>query len=156
MNSERRRLVTTVRATLRDLGAQLALLNRQVGARAELRDVDLGCLDLLSREGPLTPAGLARSTGLHPATVTGILDRLEAGGWVARERDLEDRRAVRIRVLSARAPELLRLYGGMNRSLDAICDGYSDAELRVLADFLGRAAAAGHEATEALAGEERS
>ena len=41
----------------------------------------------------------------------------------------------------------------MNRSLDAICDGYSDAELRVLADFLGRAAAAGLDATEALAGE---
>ena len=73
---------------------QLSLLNLHVGAHLDLKDVDLNCLDLLASHGPLSPTALARRAGLHPATMTGILDRLERGGWVARERDPSDRRAV--------------------------------------------------------------
>jgi MarR family len=40
------------------------------------------CLDLITRHGPLSPSAPARRAGLHPATMTGILDRLERGGWV--------------------------------------------------------------------------
>src|SRR4029453_11698775 len=36
---------------------------------------------------PPNPSALARRAGLHPATITGILDRLQRGGGVARERD---------------------------------------------------------------------
>src|SRR6266545_4170113 len=92
----RRRLTTAIKESLRDLRNQLALLNHQVGARVELKDVDLDCLELISRHGPLSPSALARRAGLHPATVTGILDRLERGGWIARQRDPSDRRAVTV------------------------------------------------------------
>jgi DNA-binding MarR family transcriptional regulator len=54
---------------------QLSLLNRQVGAQVDLKDVDMDCLDLINRHGPLSPTALARRAGLHPATMTGILDR---------------------------------------------------------------------------------
>jgi DNA-binding MarR family transcriptional regulator len=37
--------------------------------------------------------------GASAATITGILDRLERGGWAARDRDPSDRRAVRVRAL---------------------------------------------------------
>src|SRR5215469_12446334 len=73
----RRRLITGIKESLRAMGTQLSLLNHQVGARIELKDVDLNCLDLLARDGPLSPTALARRAGLHPATMTGILDRLE-------------------------------------------------------------------------------
>jgi len=66
------------------LSIQLSLLNHQVGARAGLNDADLDCLDLVARHGPLSPSALAQRAALHPATITGILDRLERGGWVAR------------------------------------------------------------------------
>src|SRR5882762_4956839 len=95
----RRRLVASVKGSLREMRNQLSLFNRQVGARLELKDVDLDCLDLINRYGPLSPTALARRAGLHPATLTGILDRLERGGWVARERDPADRRAVVVRAL---------------------------------------------------------
>jgi len=88
--------------------------------------------------------------GLHPATMTGIVDRLERAGWVARERDPADRRAVLVRPLRERGAELFRLYGGMNRSLDEICAGYSDEQLMLLADFLSRTTTAGRAATEDL------
>ena len=46
-----------------------------------------GILELINRLGPLSPSALAKEAGLHPATLTGILDRLERGGWLHRERD---------------------------------------------------------------------
>jgi len=147
----RRRLSTAIKEALRELSIQLSLLNHHVGARVDLKDVDLDCLDLISRNGPLSPSALARRAGLHPATMTGIIDRLERGGWVARDRDTSDRRAVLIRALRDRNSELLRLYSGMNTSVDQICAGYSDAELDLLADFLRRTAHAGRTATDDLA-----
>jgi len=78
----RRRLTTAIKESLRELSIQLSLLNHHVSGRLELNDVDLDCLDLISRHGPLSPSALARRAGLHPATITGILDRLERGGWV--------------------------------------------------------------------------
>jgi|SRR6266545_1249467 DNA-binding MarR family transcriptional regulator len=151
----RRRLTTAIKESLRDLRNQLALLNHQVGARVELKDVDLDCLELISRHGPLSPSALARRAGLHPATVTGILDRLQRGGWVTRERDPDasDRRAVAVRALRDRSGELFRLYAGMNSAIDQICDGYDDAELELLADFLRRTTNAGRDATAELAGD---
>ena len=148
----RKRLTAAIKLALRDLRMQLSLLNLHVGAQVDLRDVDLDCLDLIACYGPLSPTGLARRAGLHPATITGILDRLERGGWVVRERDPADRRAVLVRALLARNADLMRLYGGMNASLDQICAGYAETELELVADFLKRTASAGRAATDDLAG----
>jgi DNA-binding MarR family transcriptional regulator len=146
-------LTTQIKDSLRELSVQLSLLNHQVSAHLEIKDADLGCLELIGRYGPLSPSTLARRAGLHPATMTGILDRLESGGWVARDRDPSDRRAVVVRALRDRGAEVFHLYSGMNASMDTICAGYSDAELEVLGDFLSRTTAAGRDATDALAGE---
>jgi DNA-binding MarR family transcriptional regulator len=149
----RRRLTTQIKESLRELRGQLALLNHQVGAHLELKDVDLDCLDLISRHGPLSPSALARRAGLHPATMTGILDRLERGGWISRDRDPEDRRAVAVQSLPDRGVELFGLFAGMNGKLDQICAGYSGEQLELLADFLRRATDAGRDATHELAGD---
>jgi len=149
----RRRLATAIKESLRELSIQLSLLNHHVSGRLALNDVDLDCLDLISRHGPLSPSALARRAGLHPATITGILDRLERGGWVVRERDQADRRAVTVRALRSRGAEVLQLYSGMNASMDQICAGYTDTELELLAGFLRRTAAAGRTATDTLAGD---
>jgi DNA-binding MarR family transcriptional regulator len=152
-DSDRRRLTASIKQSLRELSIQLSLLNHQVGARAGLNDVDLDCLDLIARQGPLGPSALAQRAALHPATVTGILDRLEEGGWVVRERDPSDRRAVVVRAVRGKSAELARLYAGMNAFMSEICAGYGDAELRAVADFLRRTAEAGKSATDELAGE---
>jgi DNA-binding MarR family transcriptional regulator len=148
----RRRTNTAIKESLRELSIQLSLLNHQVGARLELRDVDLDCLELINRHGAMSPSTLSRRAGLHPATMTGILDRLERGGWIARERDTTDRRAVIVRSRRDRNAELYRLYGGMNSAMDRICAGYTEKQLDLLADFLRQVTAAGHDAAEDLAG----
>jgi len=151
--ARRRRLTAAIKESLRELTVQLSLLNHHVSAHVALNDVDLDCLDLINRHGPLSPSALARRAGLHPATITGILDRLERGGWVARDRDPSDRRAVAVRALHDRNAELFGLYAGMNASMDGICAGYTGSELEVLADFLRRTASAGRNATDDLAGD---
>ena len=148
----RRRLATEIKASLRDLRNQLSLLNHRVVTRLELKDIDLDCLELIARDGPLGPTELARRAGLHPATTTGILDRLQRGGWVIRERDpgAADRRAVAVRATRDRIGELYRLYAGMSTAMDDICDRYTDSELATIADFLTRTTRAGKDATTEL------
>jgi DNA-binding MarR family transcriptional regulator len=82
--------------------------------------------------------------------MTGILDRLERAGWVARERDPSDRRGVVVKPERARGGEVIRLYAGMSSSMDEICAGYDEETLAILAEFLRRAADAAHHASEAL------
>jgi DNA-binding MarR family transcriptional regulator len=147
----RRRLTRAIKESLRELSNQLSLLNHHVSAHIDLNDTDLDCLELINRHGPLNPSALARRAGLHPATITGILDRLERGGWVARERDPSDRRAVVVRALRDRSAELFRLYAGMDTAMDQLCAGYGDEELQLLADFLHRTTDAGRTATDQLA-----
>jgi DNA-binding MarR family transcriptional regulator len=152
----RRRLTRGIKDALRDLGGELSRLNQSVGGRLDLKGTDLECLDLIMRHGPLSPSALARRTGLHPATMTGVLDRLERGGWIVRDRDAADRRGVLIRAQRGRGAEVLRLYlvdSGMNAALDQICAEYSGDELDVIAGFLRRTAEAGRTAAATLAGD---
>jgi DNA-binding MarR family transcriptional regulator len=149
----RQHLSAEIRDSLRGLRIQLSLLNYHVGSQLELKDVDLDCFDIIDAYGPLSPSQLARCSGLHPATVTGILDRLERGGWIARERDPSDRRALIVRALRDRYGELLSHYSGMSRSMNKLLADYTDEELETIADFMRRTVDAGRSATAELASE---
>jgi DNA-binding MarR family transcriptional regulator len=151
----RKRLNRAIKEALRELGAELTRLNHGVGGQLDLKGSDLECLDLVTREGPLSPSALARRAGLHPATMTGVIDRLERGGWVVRERDPADRRGVVVRAQRGRGAEVLRLYlvdSGMNAAMDEICARYDEADLEMVAAFLRETAGAGAAAAAKLAG----
>lgn len=146
-----RRRVVQIKDTLREVRGELTALNQGIGERAGLREADLHCLDVISRDGPLGPSDVARRVGVHPATMTGVLDRLERGGWILREPHPNDRRAVLVRAAPQRGRELAALYAGMNTAVDDICARYGDAELNVIIDFLTRVADAGRTVRHELA-----
>lgn len=149
---ERRRSTVAIKESLRELSVRLSLVNQQVSGRLAMRPVDLDCLDLIGRHGPLSPTALARLSGLHAATLTGILDRLEKAGWVSRDRDPSDRRAVLVQVRKERGHEVFAMYAGLNAEMDGILAGYADQELAVLTDFLRRCADVSRKAAADLAG----
>jgi len=147
-----RRLANRVKDALRDASLQVALLNHQVGSRLKMRDVDFDCLNLLNQHGPVGPGALAKLAGLHPATMTGVLDRLERAGWATRDRDPADRRAVVVRAAPERGREIFELYAGMNGSMDEICADYTVEQLEIIEEFLRRTATAGRDSTAGLTG----
>jgi DNA-binding MarR family transcriptional regulator len=128
---------------LRRLTQQLYRLNDVVGSQIDLLPGDLGVLDILGRDGPLSPRDVIAVTGIHPATLTGVLDRLERGGWLARRPDPDDRRRVVLKAAMDRGGEVARLYAPMNKAITEICSGYSVEELARIVDFLERIAEAG-------------
>jgi DNA-binding MarR family transcriptional regulator len=118
------------------MGAQLSRLNSAVGGAVELKGLDVELLDHIGRIGPVSPSELAAALHIHPATLTGILDRLESGGWVVRERSSNDRRKVSLRALRTRAPELVRLYAPMNTAVTTVCADLTAEQLATVRDFL--------------------
>src|SRR5688500_9030262 len=69
-----------------------------MGERMGLGMSEEKTLDLLQRLGPLTAGEIAQHTGLAPASVSGLIDRLEAKWLVRRVRHPKDRRRVIVEV----------------------------------------------------------
>src|SRR3982751_1579276 len=111
---------------------------------------DLECLDFLNLEGRVTAGRLAELTGLTTGAITGVVDRLEKAGLVRRERDEDDRRKVFISIVPENVAKIGKYYEQLQRTMQGVFDGYTDAELRLLLRF----ALQGYEtmlaATEAL------
>lgn len=122
---------------LRRLNSVLSMTNRAVGAVLGIKDADLTVLDVLHREGPLTPTELARRTRTHLATMTGVLRRLERGGWVERRPDAADRRSVRIH--TAGVNRLTDVYARTDEELVGLISDWSDEHRHLLVGFLDAA-----------------
>jgi len=77
----------TLQRGLQDLRIELSILTDKIAQAAGLNPRDLDVLDVVVHDGGLTPKQLAERTGIHPATLTGVLARLYDEGWVTRTRD---------------------------------------------------------------------
>ena len=125
----RQRRTTEIRDTLRELASNLRCSTiTSAHASTQGRRPRLPEPHRSSRSTqPERPRTTRRAA---PATITGILDRLERGGWVARERDPSDRRAVLVRALPDRNADLMRLYSGMSASMNKLLAAYADPRTR--------------------------
>lgn len=150
MTASRKQATHRVQFALRELGPGIERVSGAVGSVVGLTTTDLAILDLIGRAGPVSPGALAETVGVHPATMTGILDRLEEGGWIARERSTEDRRKVHLRALRSRGPELVRLYRPMNDAIAGICAKLDVEQLETVASFLEAVGAAARDAASEI------
>ncbi|MBT0653431.1 MarR family winged helix-turn-helix transcriptional regulator [Geomobilimonas luticola] len=86
----------------------------------------LWALKILAKTSPLRVSELAHQMYLRPATVVGILDRLEGKGLVTRTRSKEDRRAIDLNLTEkgkdvvAKAPEVAQVM--LIRGLEELTD----------------------------------
>jgi len=111
-----------------------------VGARLGLIAAERHCLGLLY-SGPQSAGAVATATGLTPAAVTALIDRLEARGLVTRTRSMEDRRKVVIEATELTRELSERYYGAIAREGEKAVTGFSDAELAAVLRFINAALA---------------
>jgi DNA-binding MarR family transcriptional regulator len=95
-------------------------------------------LFLLNRLGPLSAGEIARETGLATASVTDLIDRLGAKGYVSRGPHPTDRRRIVVTLNEASVTSSRRGFGVPNPSLTELCERYDDEQLELIADFLRR------------------
>jgi DNA-binding MarR family transcriptional regulator len=86
---------------LRRIVKALELFSKEVDARFGLTAPQLWALWELGKEGPLALKDLSARLHVHPSTMVGVVDRLEAKGLAARKPDPADRRRVRLTLTPA-------------------------------------------------------
>lgn len=136
---ERVELLAALDRAMREASAQSVLVSQATAERLGMSQTDLECLDVLNVNGPITAGRLAALTGLTTGAVTGLVDRLEAAGFVRREPDPGDRRRVIVRPLPEANERIGPLYAPMAREMAELSARYGDEELRLLLDFFERA-----------------
>jgi len=95
-------------------------------------------LFLLSRLGPLSAGEIARETGLATASVTDLIDRLVAKGYVSRGPHPTDRRRIVVALDEAAIKDARSGFGVPNPSLASLCAHYDAGQLELITDFLRR------------------
>jgi DNA-binding MarR family transcriptional regulator len=149
----RAELLRELEAAGRAQSAATVMFHSTLAAKRGLSATEEKALDLLDRFGPLTAGELAKRAGLAPASVTGLVDRLERKGFARRVPHPRDGRSVlvevdRDRVMASLGP----LFADWFRSLDELWAGYSDEQLKLILHFLNEAARRQQQATANLTG----
>lgn len=135
----------------RDLSDAAVLYHTALAERLGLGASDWKTLGLLERHGPMTAGDLAERAGLAPPSVTGMIDRLERGGWVRRTRDPADKRRVVVELAhEVNRERQFALFGGLMRRLADLYERYTDDELSLVLDFMVETARRQMDATREL------
>jgi DNA-binding MarR family transcriptional regulator len=106
---------TAFAGALRDAVGRLGRRMRHQSPHPELSLGQLAALRSLERHGVMTPGELAEHEKVQPPSMTRILARLEATGYVTREPHPDDRRQVSVRP----SPAGLALLADDRRRRDA-------------------------------------
>src|SRR5450631_171161 len=114
----------------------LAEQSRKADHETGLTGSQLWVVKMLDGSSPLMVSDLARRMYLHPATMVGLIDRLEAKGLVQRTRSDKDRRVVHV-IITAQGRELVRnspevVQGLLVRGLETL----TDKQVKVISDGL--------------------
>jgi DNA-binding MarR family transcriptional regulator len=136
-DAERQTLLEAIAEEGRRMSTRSVLLHAAIADKLGLNPSDHKCADVLrDQPGPITAGRLAELTGLTTGAITGVLDRLERAGFVARDQDPNDRRRVVVRCTPERAPDLGPLFMPLRDGMIAFCERYTDAELRLILEFM--------------------
>ncbi|MGI5285368.1 MarR family winged helix-turn-helix transcriptional regulator [Nonomuraea polychroma] len=134
----------------RDSSNAAVMYHTAMGERLGLGMTEEKTLDLLQRLGPMTAGEIAQHTGLAPASVSGLIDRLEGKWLVRRTRDTKDRRRVIVEINQERLAGFGELFAPFVAALAELYERYTDDQLEVILDYLTRSTALQREATAGL------
>ena len=116
---------------------QSALHAEAMAESLALDTTALRCIGFISSEPGMTPGRLADLTGLTTGAVTGVLDRLERGGFIERSADPSDRRRTLIRVSHQSGP-VGHAYDQLAAAIEGVAGRLDKAERARLVETLDR------------------
>ncbi|OUC95176.1 MarR family winged helix-turn-helix transcriptional regulator [Streptosporangium minutum] len=146
----RERLLAALAEAGREHSTTAVMFHTAVSARMGLGMTEAKALDLLRRLGPLAAGEIAGHSGLTPASVSGLIDRLERKGFVRRIRDTEDRRRVIVEIRNDGVAGFGALFEDVVQGLEGLYATYTDEQLELILDFLRRSAEVQRAATAGL------
>ncbi|MGD9530915.1 MarR family transcriptional regulator [Pseudonocardia sp.] len=114
----------------------MVLFHTHLAALLGLGPTDEKVLEIVARHGTSTPGEIGERTGLAPASVTGVLDRLEAKGYVRRTPSATDRRRVEVTHEPAHARAVEELFTGLLAGLAEVYARYSTDDLELVAGYV--------------------
>ncbi|MET8907137.1 MarR family transcriptional regulator [Micromonospora sp. NPDC004551] len=85
---------------------------------------------------PITPGRLGEVLDLSSGSVTALVDRLERGGHIRRDRDTADRRKVFLHYADRGATLARDFFGPLGQRTDEVMGRFSDEELAVVHRFM--------------------
>lgn len=139
-------LVAELTGALRESSGLGVLYSEAVARRLGINSTDLESLDVILSRGPLSAGELAQACGVTAGAITGVLDRLEAAGFAARQADASDRRRVLVRAAPGVEQRLAPLFAPMARAVGEALKSYDEDELALVRDFVDRTRTAAGEA----------
>ena len=116
-------------------------LDTDAAALVNVSRNDLRCLNLLATS-PMKPSHIAKELGLTSGSVTSLLDRLEKGNLIKRDRDPDDRRGIIVHPTKHLFETLGPLYRSTVTKLKERAASYSQSELDQAVRYLSDAAIA--------------
>jgi DNA-binding MarR family transcriptional regulator len=84
----------------------------------------------------LSASELAHIVRLHPSTITGILQRLVAGGWLERRRDPADTRRVQLRLKPHAVPYTKTSRGTVERAVRSALNNVGRSKVNTAREVL--------------------
>ena len=137
----------------RELSTAVVMFHTAVGDAAGLSLTESKALEVITRDGPVTPADLARLTGLTPASVTALLDRLERKKVARRLPHPTDGRRFLVEIDPEHLQRSRELFTDLVLSLKELSGEFTDDELATVSRFLHGAAELQLRATHRLTGQ---
>jgi MarR family transcriptional regulator, organic hydroperoxide resistance regulator len=128
-------LVPSLGRAVRLFIAGASFLSQRAADALGLHPTDMQFLNLLDLLGPMTPGALAQWSGLSSGGVTVVLDRLESGGYVRRERNPNDRRSLLIHLQPTQQKRVDANYQAVQQQFGKVTKRFSEAELEVILRF---------------------
>jgi len=132
--------IRDLKLTLRHFVVELLVSSYKATEDVGVNPTDLGALCLLLLHGPAPAGRLAELTGLTTGAITGVIDRLEKGGFVRREVDPADRRKVIVVPDAERVDrDLFPHFPNLQTAATPqFYNEFSNAELGLISKFLSR------------------
>lgn len=149
MSSTQDDLIEQVLARSRELSTATVMFHTAIAEKVGLTPVEMKTMDYLTRLGPLTAKELARHSGLRPASVTALVDRLEKKGFVRRRPHPYDGRKVLIEFAEG-ALGSTSVWDYLIARVTELCQGYSTEQLRVIVEFVTESTEITHRSTARL------